>query len=150
MTLVVNSKTTKAQLEAEVARLQAEQETSAKALEVYKDRVREAAFEAKENNDWCDEGFAEAMRELGIDLPSAYRRVTIVVDLDMTDGRGPFGVSSADLADYEDSDISDEVIEALRNSNYDKSTATITVETLTDKPEKLFVEKVRSRSYGGF
>lgn len=74
MTLTINSKTTKAQLEAELVRVQKEHEA-------FKSQVAEAALNAKEENDWCDEGFREAMTDLGLGhiLPSDERVVTLEI-----------------------------------------------------------------------
>lgn len=49
-------------------------------LEAYKKLVLEVALQAKQENDWCDEGFEEAMEKLGIKTPK--KKVRVVLELD--------------------------------------------------------------------
>lgn len=151
----ITSKTTKADLEREVRRLAALANDNHNELESFRNRVYEVALEQKEENDWCDEGFTKAMNELGLKTPARYKRVTIVVDVDMLDGKGPIGADISDLDGYEDNDIIDSVVSALDSisssySAYNRETIhTLKVEDLDEVPDKTLTEaNRRGSSYG--
>lgn len=148
---VVTTKTTKAQLEAQLRETVFKHNTAVSEHESFKNLVYVTALEQKEQQGWCDEGFADSMKTLGIKTPSQFRRVTIVVDVDLYDSKGPFNLTSSDLDEYEDQDVTDGVLEALNNSFYDRETVhTLKVEALDEKPEKLLVEKVRRRTSNSY
>lgn len=64
----------------DAARVEAQRE-----LEAFKVQVRERALQCKEDENWCDDGFNSAMRDLGLpELVRVWRgRVTIEVDVEV-------------------------------------------------------------------
>jgi hypothetical protein len=111
-------------------------------FERFKAKVRELGLQVKEDNGWCDDGFNEVMRELGLPLlPHTFRvKMTLTatreveVDVDASDlepdSRNEDGVRSY----LEDIDAArDYVSQELGYGDWDLSEADITeVEPVTD------------------
>jgi hypothetical protein len=143
----ITTKTTKAELEAEVRRLATLANDNHNELQSFQKRVYEVALEQKVENDWCDEGFAEAMESLGLKAPAKYRLVTITAPVDLLDPKGPLGYDLEDIEQATDDEIAEAVLEALNVSSYGNPRYeghTVKVEVLDEKPETLLQEKPRS------
>lgn len=144
----ITSKTTKADLEAEVRRLASLANDNHNELQSFQNRVYEVALEQKQENDWCDEGFTKAMKELGLKAPAQYRLVTIKIPFDLLDSKGPTGYDLEDIEDLEDKEIYEAVVDALNAGYSDRYEGhTYTVETLDEAPEVLFQEKPRRNAW---
>ena len=92
MALTVTSKTTRQQLADELERVQREHAQ-------FKDLVWQVAVEGKENEDWCAEGFRDAMETLGLAdrIPPSERVVVLEVLVNAEDS----GYNVDDMSDYE-------------------------------------------------
>ena len=91
-------------------------------LERFKGRVRATALEAKDRQNWCDEGFNEAMREL--DLPELIRSWT---------GTATLRVRVEDTSSEDVADAVRWVREALHSN--DPDVEVVEIETVWLDPE---------------
>lgn len=142
----INSKTTKTQLLDILTNLALEKDELVTSHENFKRQVVKVAKAHKESEGWCTQGFNEAMGELGLEVPSRYRRLQVDIYVDLTDESGPTEWDEDEIADVDESDVIDALLDSLASGRMDRSTATVTLESLTEKPEKLFVEKAKAQS----
>lgn len=139
MTLAITSKTTKAELQAEVERLTIESDA-------FRAKVVETALVQKDMNDWCDEGFAEAMEALGLgDAVNTKRLVTLSFVVDPSDNYDAESISA-----LTDEEIAEYAISEASGMNLDWSTVSVKVEIPAMDAKVLSRIPLRSSNYGGW
>ena len=62
---------------------QARAEAAEKELASFKERVLRVAADAKDDNNWCDDGYRDALAELGLPLPTTSYTVKVAIYLSL-------------------------------------------------------------------
>lgn len=124
----LTSKATKADIQQALSNAISAHNDSLIEHEDFKSRVVEIAKAQKDSEDWCDEGFKEAMTTLGLaDRLTTIREINIKLNLDLFD---QLGYEAEDLSTVGEDELKQTILEHLSSvyrPDFSKATFEITV-----------------------